>query len=302
MPMTPMPYEKQRAEVFGSTMAYVDVGSGDPIVFLHGNPTSSYLWRNVIPHLQEHGRCIAPDLIGMGDSAKLTDSGAGSYRFVEHRRYLDALLEQLGVRERVTLVARLGLGARVRLGQPASRGISQQCLTNASTLPETRHSHGHGSSTFSALLVAPMRQALVCRITRYAADHGVPLVDFVKGRGHACPGTDLPAPASNCSYVPPAGPRFTGRELGIHLAPQLGLPSAHRTSGQITYDRQRLRLHSLIDASAQALLPSHHHRAPARIVRTRTQTLPAHGPAEVHGPCSDQAPVPPAAPTPRSTT
>ncbi len=104
MPMTPMPYEKQRAEVFGSTMAYVDVGSGDPIVFLHGNPTSSYLWRNVIPHLQEHGRCIAPDLIGMGDSAKLTDSGAGSYRFVEHRRYLDALLDQLGVRERVTLV------------------------------------------------------------------------------------------------------------------------------------------------------------------------------------------------------
>ena len=102
--MTPMPYEKQRAEVFGSTMAYVDVGSGDPIVFLHGNPTSSYLWRNVIPHLQEHGRCIAPDLIGMGDSAKLTDSGAGSYRFVEHRRYLDALLDQLGVRERVTLV------------------------------------------------------------------------------------------------------------------------------------------------------------------------------------------------------
>jgi len=104
VPMTPMPYEKQRAEVFGSTMAYVDVGSGDPIVFLHGNPTSSYLWRNVIPHLQEHGRCIAPDLIGMGDSAKLTDSGAGSYRFVEHRRYLDALLDQLGVRERVTLV------------------------------------------------------------------------------------------------------------------------------------------------------------------------------------------------------
>jgi len=102
--MTPMPYEKQRAEVVGSTMAYVDVGSGDPIVFLHGNPTSSYLWRNVIPHLQEHGRCIAPDLIGMGDSAKLTDSGAGSYRFVEHRRYLDALLDQLGVRERVTLV------------------------------------------------------------------------------------------------------------------------------------------------------------------------------------------------------
>jgi len=99
-----MRYKKQFAEVLGSRMAYVDVGSGDPIVFLHGDPTSSYLWRNVIPHLVPHGRCIAPDLIGMGDSAKLADSGPESYRFVEHRRYLDALLEQLGVQERVTLV------------------------------------------------------------------------------------------------------------------------------------------------------------------------------------------------------
>jgi len=98
------PYEKQRVSVLGQTMAYVDVGAGDPIVFLHGNPTSSYIWRNVIPHLQGLGRCIAPDLIGMGDSAKLPDSGPGSYTFVEHRRYLDALLATLGVRERVTLV------------------------------------------------------------------------------------------------------------------------------------------------------------------------------------------------------
>jgi haloalkane dehalogenase len=85
-------------------MAYVEVGQGDPIVLLHGNPTSSYLWRNVLPHLEGLGRCIAPDLIGMGDSDKLPDSGPGSYRFVEHRRYLDALLEALNVRERVTLV------------------------------------------------------------------------------------------------------------------------------------------------------------------------------------------------------
>src|SRR5262249_5429523 len=69
-----------------------------------GNPTSSYLWRNVLPHLQPRGRCIAPDLIGMGDSDKLTDSGPGSYRFVEHRRFLDALLEAVEVRERVTFV------------------------------------------------------------------------------------------------------------------------------------------------------------------------------------------------------
>jgi haloalkane dehalogenase len=97
-------YKKQRRQVLGREMAYVEAGQGDPIVFLHGNPTSSYLWRNVIPHLEQLGRCIAPDLIGMGDSDKLPNSGPGSYRFVEHRRYLDALLETLNVRERVTLV------------------------------------------------------------------------------------------------------------------------------------------------------------------------------------------------------
>jgi haloalkane dehalogenase len=85
-------------------MACVERGTGDPIVFLHGNPTSSYLWRNVIPHLESLGHCIAPDLIGMGESDKLEPSGPDSYRFVEHRRYLDGLLEALGVTERVTLV------------------------------------------------------------------------------------------------------------------------------------------------------------------------------------------------------
>ena len=97
-------HPKQYKEVLGARMAYVEAGSGDPIVFLHGNPTSSYLWRNVIPHCAGLGRCIAPDLIGMGDSAKLSPSGPDRYRFVEHRRYLDALLESLDVRERVTLV------------------------------------------------------------------------------------------------------------------------------------------------------------------------------------------------------
>jgi pimeloyl-ACP methyl ester carboxylesterase len=77
--------EKKRVHVLGRTMAYVDVGQGDPIVFLHGNPTSSYVWRNVIPHLVKLGRCIAPDLIGMGDSDKLPNSRPGSYSFVDHR-------------------------------------------------------------------------------------------------------------------------------------------------------------------------------------------------------------------------
>ncbi len=97
-------YPKKKIEVNGRQMAYVETGEGDPIVFIHGNPTSSYLWRNVIPHLEKAGRCIAPDLIGLGDSEKLPDSGPDKYRFVEHRKYLDALLEKLGVRERVTLV------------------------------------------------------------------------------------------------------------------------------------------------------------------------------------------------------
>jgi haloalkane dehalogenase len=99
-----MKYTKKKTQVLGKTMAYVDEGEGDPIVFLHGNPTSSYLWRNVMPHLEGRGRLVAPDLIGMGDSDKLDDSGPDSYRFVEHRKYLDALLEQLGVDSNVTLV------------------------------------------------------------------------------------------------------------------------------------------------------------------------------------------------------
>lgn len=99
-----MAYPKQQAIILGKTMSYVEIGSGDPIVFLHGNPTSSYLWRNIIPYCEALGRCIAPDLIGMGDSEKLSLSGPDRYRFVEHREYLDALLEHLGVTENVTLV------------------------------------------------------------------------------------------------------------------------------------------------------------------------------------------------------
>ncbi len=97
-------YEKRFAEVLGSRMAYLEAGEGDPIVFLHGNPTQSYLWRNVIPHLEGLGRCIAPDLIGMGDSDRLTPAGADRYRFVEHRRYLDALYEALHLTGRITFV------------------------------------------------------------------------------------------------------------------------------------------------------------------------------------------------------
>src|SRR5262249_4699673 len=98
------PYQKQRRRVLRRGMRAGEVGRGAPIVLLHGNPPSAYLWRNVSPPLHPRGRCIAPDLIGMGDSDKLPGSGPGSYRFVEHRRYLDALLEALDVRDRVTFV------------------------------------------------------------------------------------------------------------------------------------------------------------------------------------------------------
>lgn len=95
---------KKHTEVNGKSMAYVEMGDGDPIVFLHGNPTSSFLWRNIAPQLADMGRCIVPDLIGMGDSEKLDDSRPGRYTFAEHATYLDALLEVLEVKANVTIV------------------------------------------------------------------------------------------------------------------------------------------------------------------------------------------------------
>jgi haloalkane dehalogenase len=99
-------YDRQYVEVDGLRMAYVEVGdpSGPPIVLLHGNPTSSYLWRNVIPHLEPHGRVLAPDLIGMGDSDPREGTGDDRYRFREHRHFLDAWFEAVGATANVTLV------------------------------------------------------------------------------------------------------------------------------------------------------------------------------------------------------
>ena len=102
--MSTSPLAKTSMTVRGAQMAVHESGSGDPIVFLHGNPTSSYLWRDVIPHLADRARCIAPDLIGMGDSGKLGSSGPDRYTFDEHSRYLDEMLDQLDIGDRVTLV------------------------------------------------------------------------------------------------------------------------------------------------------------------------------------------------------
>ena len=95
------PHPRRRARVLDTELAYVDTGRGQPVVFLHGNPTSSYLWRNVIPHVSDSHRCLAPDLVGMGESGK---SPAGSYRFADHQRYLDAWFDTLELTRNVTLV------------------------------------------------------------------------------------------------------------------------------------------------------------------------------------------------------
>jgi haloalkane dehalogenase len=95
------PYSRKRVAVASTEIAYIDTGTGDPIVLLHGNPTSSYLWRNIIPHLAQLGRCLAPDLAGMGQSSRAPD---GSYRFVDHACYLDAWFAALGLTQKITLV------------------------------------------------------------------------------------------------------------------------------------------------------------------------------------------------------
>ena len=95
------PYPRKRVSAGGIEMAYVDTGVGLPIVFLHGNPTSSYLWRNVIPHLEHLGRCLAPDLAGMGESGSAPN---GSYRFADHSSFLDHWFDELGLTSDVTLV------------------------------------------------------------------------------------------------------------------------------------------------------------------------------------------------------
>ena len=100
-----MPYGKCFKSIKGKSIAYIDVGDGAPIVLLHGNPTSSYLWRNVVPHLEGIGRVIVPDLIGHGDSEKLPDSeGPERYSFEISYEYLAGLLDELNITEDVTLV------------------------------------------------------------------------------------------------------------------------------------------------------------------------------------------------------
>jgi len=96
--------EKKTIEILGKNMSYVERGEGNPIIFQHGNPTSSYLWRNIIPHLENQGRCIAIDLIGMGDSDKLNDIGENTYSYHVHKQYFDSCLKELGIENNVIFV------------------------------------------------------------------------------------------------------------------------------------------------------------------------------------------------------
>jgi haloalkane dehalogenase len=103
--MTEQPLPKKSVDVLGSRMAYHERGTGAPVLFLHGNPTSSYLWRDVIGELEGHGRLIAPDLIGMGSSAKLPNPGPDTYRFTTHRQYLAGFIDAvIGTKEPITFV------------------------------------------------------------------------------------------------------------------------------------------------------------------------------------------------------
>ncbi len=97
-------YDKKFKTIHGKRMAYIDEGHGDPILFLHGNPTSMYLWRNVIPHLEGRGRLIAIDMIGMGDSEKLDNPDESNYTLSDNCKYIFPLLEELGINKNVTLV------------------------------------------------------------------------------------------------------------------------------------------------------------------------------------------------------
>ena len=96
--------EKKNIKVLGKNMSYVEKGEGDPIIFQHGNPKSSYLWRNIIPYLENQGRCIAIDLIGMGDSDKLTDEGNNTYSYHVQKKYFDACIEELEINKNITFV------------------------------------------------------------------------------------------------------------------------------------------------------------------------------------------------------
>ncbi len=131
-------HEKKTIEVLGKRMAYVEMGEGNPIIFQHGNPTSSYLWRNIMPHVKNLGRCIAIDLIGMGDSEKLENSGPDRYTLKEHQQYLYAAFEALGVKQNVIFVIHnWGSALGFAWAQQNPESVKGICYMEAILMPMT---------------------------------------------------------------------------------------------------------------------------------------------------------------------
>ncbi len=143
------PHPRRRIAVRDTEISYVDTGQGDPIVFLHGNPTYSYLWRNVIPHVSGLGRCLAPDMVGMGRSGK---SPARAYRFTDHAAYLDAWFDRLGLTKNVTLVVHdwgSALGFYRAFRHPEQ--IKAIAYMEAIALPRRWEDFGEAAGIFRAL-------------------------------------------------------------------------------------------------------------------------------------------------------
>jgi haloalkane dehalogenase len=143
------PHPRSRVQVRDATMSYIDIGEGPPIVFLHGNPTWSYLWRNIIPYTSDLGRCLSPDLIGMGHSSK---SPAQSYRFAAQARYLDAWFDALDLRSEIILVlhdwgSALGFYRTFRFPDQ----VKAVCYMEAIALPRSWDDFGESRDSFRAL-------------------------------------------------------------------------------------------------------------------------------------------------------
>ncbi|HLO00803.1 MAG TPA: haloalkane dehalogenase [Pyrinomonadaceae bacterium] len=142
-------HPRRRVAVLDTEISYVDSGQGDPIIFLHGNPTSSYLWRNIIPYLSGLGRCLAPDLVGMGQSGK---SPKQAYRFVDHASYLDAWFESLNLTSKITLVVHdwgSALGFYRAFRYPAQ--IQAIAYMEAIVLPRRWEDFGEAAGIFQGL-------------------------------------------------------------------------------------------------------------------------------------------------------
>ena len=125
------PFESKYIEVHGSKIHYVDEGSGDPILFLHGNPTSSYLWRNIIPYLVPHGRCIALDLIGMGKS----DKPDLDYRFFDHSKYVEGFIEKLDLSNLTLVIHDWGSGLGFHYAMRHENNIKGIAFMEAMLMP-----------------------------------------------------------------------------------------------------------------------------------------------------------------------